>query len=666
MQPDPIWAPSGKLAESANIEDFRQWLGARHGLDFSEYSSLHSWSVDRPEEFWGLLWDYFDIRGERGEGRVLAGEAMPGARWYPGARLNYVDQVLRHVDQDTPALIDESEPGGPPTRFVSWRELRRQVAAFAATLRELGVGRGDRVVGYLPNISEAVVAFLAAAGLGAVWAACGQDYAATSAIDRLGQLDPVVLVTADGYRYGGKAHDRRGVINDLRRGLSSLRCTVVVPRLGLSPAPLGEVMTWKRATRGNPTFQPEAVDFDHPLWLLFSSGTTGKPKGIVHGHGGVLLEHLKQMCFHLNLSEGDNYFWYTSPSWMMWNFQVAGLLVGATIVCYDGSPGYPAADAMWAMAARRGVTVLGTSPAYLQACEKARVSPSAGYNLTRLRILGVTGSVLPASSYAWVARHIGSGVAVASMSGGTDIVSAFAGSVPTMPIWAGELSGPCLGVALDAWDSSGNSVRDEVGELVVTRPLPSMPLRFWNDPGDRRYQASYFDVYPGVWRHGDWITITSRGTIVIHGRSDSTLNRNGVRMGSADIYHVVEKLPEIHESLVIGVEYPDGSYWMPLFVVVADGSELNEELRLRIRTAIRLDVSAKHVPDDIIAVPGIPHTRTGKKLEIPIKRLLQGAGIVEVADRESVDDPSLLDFYARIARDYATADTAAQRNLPPG
>ncbi|HEV3173611.1 MAG TPA: acetoacetate--CoA ligase [Actinocrinis sp.] len=657
--PAPVWTPSPTDVEGANVERFRARLAGR-GVHVADYRELHAWSAREPEAFWGELWDFFSIEAATPGRTVLESREMPGASWFPGATLNYVSQVLRPAQRSGVAIIDAAEPGGDDDnaataaadRTVSWAELRRQVGAVAHTLRGLGVGQGDRVVGYLPNIPEAVVAFLATASLGAIWSSCGQDYSAAAAAARLGQLDPMVLIAADGYRYGGKAHDKRSSVAELRESLGSLQATIVVPRLGLDleSAGLGDAITWDAAAQGEDTVEPVAVPFDHPLWVLFSSGTTGKPKGIVHGHGGVLLEHLKQIAFHLNLKEDEPYFWYTSPSWMMWNFQVAGLLVGATIVCYDGSPSHPGPGTLWELAARHRVVALGTSPAYLQATEKAGVRPAAQYDLSRLRVLGVTGSVLPAASYHWAAREVGPRVQVVSTSGGTDVVSAFIGGAPTVPVYPGEISVPCLGVALDAFGPGGESVRDEVGELVITAPLPSMPVFFWNDPDGARYRAAYFDTYPGVWRHGDWITITGRGTIVVHGRSDSTLNRNGIRMGSADIYQVVEQFPEVREALVIGAEEPGGGYWMPLFVALADGARLTDELADRIRAAIRTQASPRHVPDEIIAVAGIPHTRTGKKLEVPIKRLLQGAAPGDVLDSQSVDDATLLEVFAQLGK----------------
>ena len=637
----PVWIPSQAVADGSQVERYRRWLIARYGPELPDYAALHAWSVAEPALFWGSLWEYFDILATPHD-EVLASAEMPGARWFTGARLNYVDQVFRHVrdgaEEIDVAVIDS--PEGLPTRRITWAELRRQVASMAHTLRGLGVVQGDRVVGYLPNIAEAVVAFLATASLGAIWASCGQDYSAPAAVARLGQLTPKVLITADGYRYNGKPQDRRDGISLLRKEIPSLTATIMVSRLGLD---LESTTPW--SVTGDHELEPVAVPFDHPLWVLFSSGTTGKPKGIVHGHGGVVVEHVKALSLHLDLGPSDTFFWYTSPSWMMWNYQVAGLLVGATIVCHDGNPAYPTPGALWDLAAQLDVTMLGTSPAYLQASEKAGVHPS----LPKLRTLGATGSVVPPAAYRWVATELGEDIALASTSGGTDVVSAFAGAVPTEPIWAGEISVPCLGVALEAWDADGRPVIDEVGELVVTKPMPSMPLSFWDDPDDARYRDAYFAAYPGVWRHGDWITITGHGSVIVHGRSDSTLNRNGVRMGSADIYAVVEKLPEIVESLVIGAEQPDGGYWMPLFVVLADGLELTDELTDKIRAAIRKDASPRHVPDEIVAVKGVPHTRTGKKLEVPVKRLLQGAAVADVVDPQSVDDAGLLDVFAELS-----------------
>ncbi|MFE3195001.1 acetoacetate--CoA ligase [Nocardia sp. NPDC059240] len=634
----PQWVPGEADIAAARITDFARFVERRYGIRADDYTALWQWSVDDIAGFWWMVWEYFDLGAAPVE--VLAGSDMPGVRWFPGTRVNYVDQVIRQARTDRPAILALSED--TPQRELSWAELLSRTAGLARTLRDLGVGPGDRVAGYLPNIPEAVIGFLAAASIGAVWSACGQDYTASAALDRLGQLEPAVLITADGYRYGGKAHDKLGEIETLRAGLPSLRATVLVSRLGGS---LPDVLDWDTVTADNgEPLTSDPVDFEHPLWVLYSSGTTGKPKGIVHGHGGVLLEHLKAIALQADIGPDDIFFWYTSPSWMMWNFQVSGLLAGATIVCYDGSPTHKSPDALWDLASRTGTTVLGTSPGYVLACEKAGSRPALEHDLSALRQIGITGSAFPASSSIWLRDNVGD-IPVSSISGGTDVVSAFMGGVRTVPVRPGELSAPYLGVALEAWDDSGRPVRDAVGELVITKPMPSMPVAFWNDPDGSRYRDAYFDMYPGVWRHGDWITQMPHGGITIHGRSDSTLNRNGIRMGSADIYQTVEALPEIAESLVLGIEQPDAGYWMPLFVVLTPGLTLTDELKGKVIAAIRTELSPRHVPDDIIAAPGIPHTRTGKKLEVPLKRLLQGADPARVIDPTAVDDPALLAWY---------------------
>lgn len=620
------WTPTEADLAGARVTDFAKFVQRRTGLDYTDYQSLWRWSIDEPDGFWAALWDYFDL-GDRPE-KVLASVEMPGAQWFPGTRLNYADQVVRNARSDRPAILYLAE-GGDAIE-VSWAELLGRTAAFAQRLCDLGVSAGDRVVGYLPNIPEAVIAFLATASIGAIWSACGQDYSAKAALDRLGQLEPTVLVTADGYKYGGKFHDKTAEIAGLQNGLPTLRATVMASEL---------------ADTSSEELATTAVDFAHPLWILFSSGTTGLPKGIMHGHGGVLLEHLKAVNLQSDIGPDDTFFWYTSPSWMMWNFQVAGLLVGSTIVCYDGSPSAPRPDALWDIAARVSATVLGTSPGYVLGCAKAGAVPRKEHDLSALRTVGITGSSLPPSSSLWLRDNAGEHVQVSSISGGTDVVSAFIGGVRTVPVWPGELSAPYLGCALDSWDESGKPVRNEVGELVVTKPMPSMPVAFWNDADGSRYRAAYFEMYPGVWRHGDWITITDHGSVIVHGRSDSTLNRHGIRMGSADIYQAVERLPEVAEALIIGVDQPDGGYWMPLFVVLAGGADLTDELRDRIKNTIRQEVSPRHVPDDIIAAPGVPHTRTGKKLEVPIKKLFQGADAAKVVERSAVDDPDLLNWY---------------------
>ncbi|MEU7369454.1 acetoacetate--CoA ligase [Streptomyces hygroscopicus] len=657
-RPQPLWQPGADRIARSRLTAFHTWAAERHGAPAPSpddpaagYAALHRWSVAELETFWRAVAEWFEVRFTTPYERVLADAAMPGARWFPGATLNYAEHALRAAEDparaDTPALLHVDETHEP--RPVSWAELRGQVGAVAAELRRLGVRPGDRVSGYVPNIPQAAVALLATAAVGAVWTSCAPDFGARGVLDRFQQVEPVVLFTVDGYRYGGKTHDRTATVAELRAELPTLRAVVHIPLLG-TPAPAA-TLAWDDIVRepADPVFEP--LPFDHPLWVLYSSGTTGLPKAIVQSQGGILVEHLKQLGLHCDLGPGDRFFWYTSTGWMMWNFLVSGLLVGATVVLYDGSPGHPDTAAQWRVAERTGTTLYGTSAAYVMACRKADVHPGRDFDLSRVKCVATTGSPLPPDGFRWIRDEVAEDMWIASVSGGTDVCSCFAGAVPTLPVYVGELQAPCLGTDLQAWDPRGEPVIDEVGELIVARPMPSMPVRFWNDPDGSRYRDSYFEMFPGAWRHGDWITLTARGTVVIHGRSDSTLNRQGVRMGSADIYEAVERLPEIRESLVIGVEQPDGGYWMPLFVHLAPGATLDEELLGRIKTTIRTQLSPRHVPDEVIEVPGVPHTLTGKRIEVPVKRLLQGTSLDKAVNPGSVDDVELLRYYERLARD---------------
>ncbi len=644
--PEPIWTP-GPEAERSRIAAFAREAGAIAGRDLAAYRDLQQWSATELEQFWTLVWGHFEVRAATPYTQVLSGRDMPGARWFTGATLSYVEHALRG-DPASRAVIEVDESGRE--QITTLGALRSEVASVAATLRELGVQPGDRVIGYLPNTRVSVVAFLATASLGAVWSCCGQDYGPSAAADRFAQLRPTVLVAADGYTFGGATADRREATAELAAALPTLKAVLTVDHLGLAEHLVTGVPTtaWADAVAQPAELVVVDVAFDHPLWVLFSSGTTGKPKGIVHGHGGVLLAHLSALGLNLNLGVGDTFFWYTTPNWMMWNLNVGGLLVGSAVVLYDGNPMHPQPDRLWDVVGRHGVTAFGVSPGYLLACEKADLHPGRDHDLDGLRTLGVTGSALHLTAYPWVRDAVSPHVQLVSTSGGTDVAAGFAGSAPSLAVYPGEISAAALGVAVDAYGPHGESVRDQVGELVITQPMPSMPIYFWDDSDGSRYRAAYFDTYPGVWRHGDWITLTSRGTVIVHGRSDSTLNRNGVRLGSADIYDVVEQFPEVQESLVIGAEMPDGSYWMPLFLVLADGRQLDDDLQARIVAALRRDASPRHVPQEFIQVDAIPHTRTGKKLEIPVKRVLQGADPATALSLGAVDDPSLIDQFVRI------------------
>ena len=644
---DVLWEPSDDVIKASNLTKFSQWLRTTHGIRADDYQQLWQWSIRDLEGFWGALWEFFDIKASAPPSAVLADRVMPGATWFPGARLNYAEHVFRAADPERAALIAVDENG----RRVdwSWTELEQRTAAIAAHFRKLGVQPGDRIVGYLPNIPHAVVAFLAAASIGAVWSSCGQDFTSAGAIDRFAQLKPVVLITADGYLFGGRRQDRRSAVDELRRGLPTLRGTVLVDNLGLPLDSAEDVVGWDEATRGEAELICTPMAFDHPLWTLFSSGTTGKPKGIVHGHGGILLEHLKYTVLHTDLKPGDRFLWYATTSWMLWNFLVSGLLSGATIVLYDGSPAYPNTDRLWQLADACEVSILGVSAGYLLACEKNGVRPAANYKLAALRSVNSTGSPLPASGFRWVNENVSSTIPVLSVSGGTDMCSAFVGGAPWLPVRAGEISAPCLGAAVAAWNEAGQPVVEQVGDLVITEPMPSMPLRFWGDEDGARYRDAYFGTYPGVWRHGDWATVTAHGGIVVHGRSDATLNRMGVRLGSAEIYQAVESLPEVLEALVVGVEEPDGGYWMPMFVSLAPDAQLDDSLRARITEAIRIQASPRHLPDEIIQVPAIPHTLTGKRLEVPIKKILLGTPAGSAVNVSSIDRPELLGMYAELS-----------------
>jgi acetoacetyl-CoA synthetase len=648
--PRAVWTPAPEAAAGSTMGAFARWLQAASGREVADYDELWRWSVRDLDGFWRGIWDYFALGTPVAAGRALAEDVMPGAVWFPDARVNFAAHLLRpRADEDAVAVVSVAETG--PARTLSWARLRGEVAALAATMRGLGVTQGDVVAGYLPNVPEAITGFLATVSLGAIWSAVGQDYAARAAADRLAQLKPVLLIAADGHVFNGLRRDRRDAVRQLRAGLPTVRHVIGVSRLGEGLGDgLDGALPWSEATAATVPFAPVETAFADPLWVLFSSGTTGVPKGIVHSHGGVLIEHVKMMGLHLDLTTSDRFCWYTSPSWVVWNCMVGAMACAGSVVCFDGAPQAAGPASLWSLVAEHGVTVFGASPGFLAASQDAGVRPAAEHDLSALRIMASTGAPLPERAYDYVAREVGP-IPLFSMSGGTDVAGAFALGAPTVPVRAGEISVRGLGIALESWSDAGEPLVDKVGELVVTRPMPSMPLGFWSDPDGSRYTAAYFETFPGVWRHGDWVTVTERGSLQVHGRSDSTLNRHGVRMGSADIYAAVESMAEVAEALVIGAEEMDGGYWMPLFVVLPPGQSLDEGTVAAIKDRIREQASPRHVPDEVIAVRGIPHTRTGKKLEVPIKRLIQGVDYAQVVDPSVIDDESLMKDFRQVAAD---------------
>ncbi len=655
-----LWEPSEELKQQATLTRYMHWLEREKGLHVRDQEELWHWSVSHLEDFWASIWDFFSVKASRPYTSVLADRKMPGAQWFGGAELNYAEQVFRNASVGHPALLFQSERH--PLRAVSWEELSRNVGSVANALRALGVKPGDRVVSYMANLPETVIAFLACASIGAVWSSCPPDFGTSSVIERFQQIEPKVLFAVDGYQYNGKEVDRRSVLSELQQALPTLHTTVLLPYLSKDTDTEGEtsMVLWHDFLSSDTTLTFEQVPFEHPLWVLYSSGTTGLPKAIVQGHGGIVLEHLKSVGLSLDLKPGDIFFWYTTTGWMMWNILVGGLLVGTTILLYDGSPAYPTLNMLWKLAQESGMTFFGTSAGYITSCMKAGLEPGTTYDLSKLRAIGSTGSPLPPEGFGWVYEHVKRDIWLASISAGTDVCSAFVGGSVLLPVYAGELQCRALGAKVEAFDEQGHPVINEVGELVLTEPLPSMPLYFWNDPGNTRYQESYFDVYPGVWRHGDWIKITPRGSAIIYGRSDSTINRQGIRMGSSEIYRVVEALPEVLDSLIVGVELPGGKYYLPLFVVLREGVELDDALKAKIKQQLRTNVSPHHVPDEIIAIEEVPRTLSGKKLEVPVKKLLMGMPIEKAISMDALNNPQAMEYFIEFAQKMRTFGKASK------
>jgi acetoacetyl-CoA synthetase len=652
-----LWEPSAEWVARAHLTAFRRWLEETRGLELPGYGALWQWSVDDLDGFWRAVWERFGVHSTTPAGAVLGSRAMPGAEWFPGTRLNYAEHLFRGRDPRSVAIRHASELC--ELSELTWADLSARTARIAGGLRAVGVDPGDRVVAYLPNVPEAVAAFLACAAIGATWSSCSPDFGARAVVDRFAQIEPKVLLAVDGYRYGGVDHDRREVVAGLRAALPTVEEVVVLgcldPEADLSR--IDDARRWEEleALGEGAPLRFADVPFDHPLWVLYSSGTTGLPKAIVHGHGGILLESLKTMHLHVDAHPEDRLFWFTTTGWMMWNFLVGGLATGASIVLYDGSPGYPDLGVLWDLAERAGITCFGTSAAYVGACAKAGVRPRQGRDLRRLQAVGSTGSPLSPESFDWVYGQLGPDVWLFSTSGGTDLCTAFVGGVPTLPVRRGELQARALGAKVEAWDANGRPVVGEVGELVITEPMPSMPLFLWGDADGSRYRESYFEQYPGVWRHGDWLELTEEGGAVISGRSDSTINRGGVRMGTSELYRVVLSLDEVVDALVVDLPLPGTDGWMPLFVVLREGCGLDDDLVERIRRRVRADCSPRHVPDAVVQVDEVPRTLSGKVLEVPVKRILMGASPDEVVSRDSLANPAALAFFERYAGTLRTA-----------
>jgi acetoacetyl-CoA synthetase len=643
-----LWRPPADIRARANIGRYLAWLEARDGLRFDSYDELWRWSTSDLDRFWRSVWAFADLQpAPPATTRAVSGQ-MPNARWFDGASVNYAQHALRPTLEGV-AVVARSQTRDPVE--LTYAQLRDEVARARAGLRRCGIARGDRVAAYLPNGPEALVAMLATASLGAVWSSCAPEFGVRAVVDRLGQIEPKLLLVVDGYRYGDRVIDRREEVAQLCAALPSVETTVAVAYLDRDAAPPNGATSWAELVSEHEPLEFEPVPFEHPLYVLFSSGTTGLPKPIVHGHGGILLEHAKYLALHHDIDTGDRFFWFTTTGWMMWNLLVSGLLTGSTIVLFDGDPGYPDLGALWRMAAEVGITSFGASAPFLMACKRAGLDLRSLGDLDRLHTVGSTGAPLPADGFRWVYEQLGHDVVLASMSGGTDLCTAFVGPVPLEPVVAGEISCRCLGAEVEAFDESGRPVIGDQGELVLAAPMPSMPVGFWGDDDGARYRAAYFDVYPNVWRHGDWITITERGSCIISGRSDATLNRGGVRIGTAELYEVVESMPEVADSLVVHLEDDGGGPGsLLLFVQLAPNVELDDDVRRKIATRLRTDLSPRHVPDEIVAVAAIPRTLTGKRLEVPVKRILRGADPDEVASRDALTDPTSLDVFASLAR----------------
>ena len=639
-----LWAPSTEFIRQSNINRYIAWLKEEKDLSFPGYEELWQWSIDRTDEFWTSLFHYFDILYDGDISKVTNGEPMPETKWFEDVRLNYAEHIFRNRNDKQPATVFKSEITS--IEELSWKKLEGQVASLQQFLKENGIVQGDRVAAYLPCVPEATVAFLATNSIGAVWSSCSPDFGTHAVIDRFAQIEPKVLIAVNHYHYGGKLFDKSGTVQELIKAFPTVRLVILIDDGDLNVSSNKLLARWKDVIQTKaPKIEFTRVPFGHPIWILYSSGTTGLPKAIVHSQGGMLLEQLKYGSFHNDYKAGERCFWYSTTGWMMWNYIHGCLLSGATMVLYDGSPSYPDLNVLWRFIDETKINHFGTSAGFILACKKEELKPSANLNLDTLRSIGSTGSTLPVEGFEWIYREVKRDVWLTSMSGGTDVASAFVGGNPTWPVHSGEIQCRALGCKLESFNEDGKPVLNDVGEMVITKPMPSMPVYFWNDPEFKRYRESYFEMFPGIWRHGDWIKITENKGIVIYGRSDATLNRGGVRIGTSEIYRAVDKVIEVKDSLIICIEKNGGNFWMPLFVVMHDGMYLTDEIKSRINNTLRKDYSPRHVPDQIIQVPDIPYTISGKKTETPVKKILMGKKPEEVVNAGSLRNPASLKFF---------------------
>ena len=652
---DLLWTPSPERVAASNLLEFMRWLKAERGLEFVDYQHLWRWSIEDVGGFWGAMWSYFQLQSSSPWQRALTDESMPGTDWFPGARLNYAEHVMRNEQSGVVALMHKSESS--PLTPMLWDELGPAVRVLATQLRKLGVKPGDRIVAYMPNIPQAIIAMLATTSIGAIWASVSPDFGTRGVLDRLTQLEPKVLFCVDGYRYGGKPFERKAELEQITAGLQSLEHVIYLPYLNPDDrsVPNAKGKLWhdllSQSAVVREDFEFEQVPFRHPLWILFSSGTTGLPKAIVHGHGGILLEQMKLTHIHMDMKAGERMFFFTTTGWMMWNFLVSSMLLKVVPVLYDGNPSHPDPGVLWRIVDESQTTFMGLSPTYVEIMAKNGIVPQQRFALDKLQTIMPAGSPVSVECNAWFYENVKSDLWVATGSGGTDFCTGCVGSVPTQPVYAGEIQAPSLGVAAYAFNERGEHVIDAVGELVIAKPMPSMPLYFWNDPGNERYLDSYFREYPGVWRHGDFFRVNGRNGCFVLGRSDATLNRFGIRIGTAEVYRVLATIDEIMDSLIVNLDLPGGKFFMPLFVKLRPGLTLEKTIHERICATLRQEYTPRHVPDRIYQVDDIPVTLSGKKMEVPVRKILMGVPVEKAANQHTMPNPTSLDYFVNYAKE---------------